>query len=73
VRYIAVWVMSGSTIYFHLINITFFRRKLLNTNCVLLFFLHLSEIAVILRRIQRDIIIKVLRSSNKVPVILVGF
>jgi len=73
-HYIAVCVMSDSTIYFYLINVTFFRRKLLNTKCVLLFFLqHLSEIAVILRRIQRDITIRVLRSSSKVPVILVSF
>ena len=66
--YIAVCVMSGSTIYFHLINITFFRRKYLNTQCVLLFSLQLlSQVAVILRIIRRDIIIKVLSYSIKYP------
>ena len=38
---------------------------------VLIFSTILSEIFLILRRIQRDIIIKVHRSSCKVPVIIV--
>ena len=49
-------------------------KYLLNTKCVLLFSLQiLSEIFLILRRIQRDIITNVHRSSCKVQVILVIF
>jgi hypothetical protein len=51
-----------------------FRKKFLNTKCVFWFFLQpLSQTFLILRRIQRDIIIKVHRSSCKVPVIIVRF
>jgi len=46
----------------------------LNTKCVYGFSLQgLSEIFLIVRRNQRDIIINVYRSSCKVPVILVSF
>jgi hypothetical protein len=41
--------------------------------CVFIFSTTLSEIFLILRRIQRDIIIDVRRSSRKVTVILVRF
>ena len=51
-----------------------FRKKLLNIKCVVWFYLRLlSEIFLILRRIQRDIVINVHTSSCKVPVILSGF
>jgi hypothetical protein len=51
-----------------------FREKLLNIKCVFSFSpQNLSEVFLILRRIQRGIIIYVLRSSSKVPVILVRF
>ena len=49
------------------------KKKLLNTKCVFWFSLQLlSETFLILRITERDIIINVLRSSCKVPVILVG-
>ena len=42
--------------------------------CVFWFYIQLlSKIFLILRRIQRDIVINVKTSSFKVPVILVGF
>jgi hypothetical protein len=44
-----------------------------NKVCVLIFFTALSEIFLILRRIKRDIIITILRSSCIVPVIIVRF
>jgi hypothetical protein len=50
------------------------RKKLLNIKCVFGFFLQRSsETFVILRRIERDIIINVHRSSCIVSVILVRF
>jgi hypothetical protein len=45
----------------------------LNRKCVLIFSTNLFEIFLILRRIQRDIVINVKTSSCKVPVIPVGF
>jgi hypothetical protein len=51
-----------------------FGTKLLKTKCIFWFSLHLlSETFLILRRIQRNIIIDVRRSSCKVPVIHVKF
>jgi hypothetical protein len=51
-----------------------FREKILNIKCVFWCSLQrLSETFIILRRIQRDIIINVHRSSRKVPVILVRY
>jgi hypothetical protein len=58
----------------YLINGTIFRKKLLNIKCVFGFSLQsLSETFLILRTIQRDIIINVNRFSCKVPVILAEF
>ena len=56
----------------YLINGTIFGKRLLNTKCVFLLSLQiLSEIFLILRRIQRDTVINVYRSSCKVPIIVV--
>jgi hypothetical protein len=56
----------------YLMNGTVFGKKLLSMKCVFSVSLkYLSEIFLILRRIQRDIIINLRRSSCKVPVILV--
>ena len=58
----------------YLINGTILRKKLLYIKCVFRFSLQLLyETFLILRRIQRDIIINVHRSSRQVPVILVRF
>jgi hypothetical protein len=58
----------------YLINGTIFGETLLNTKCVFLFSLQLLfETFLILRRIQRVIVINVKTSSCKVPVIIVGF
>ena len=55
----------------YLINVTIFGKKLLNIKYVFWFSLQvLSKAFLILRRIQRDIIIKVKTSSCKVPVVL---
>jgi hypothetical protein len=67
-----VWLYHISPHY--LINGTTFGNDLLNIKCVFWFFVQLlSEIFLILRRIQRYIIINIHRSSCKVPVILVRF
>jgi hypothetical protein len=58
----------------YLINGAICRKKFLNIKRVFLVSVRLlSETFLFLRRIQRDIIIKVLRSSCKVLVILVRF
>jgi hypothetical protein len=59
----------------YLINGTIFGKKnLLNIKQVILFSLQLlSEIFLILRRIQRDTIINVHKFSCKVPITIVGF
>ena len=51
-----------------------FRKKVIKHKmCVLIFSTILSQTFVILRRIQRDIIINIRRSSRKVLVIIVRF
>jgi hypothetical protein len=57
-----------------LIDGTIFEKKVLNIKCVFLFSLQLlANTFLILKRIQRDIVINVKTSSCKVPVIPVGF
>jgi hypothetical protein len=51
----------------------FLKQNVEHKLCVLIFLRIVSEIFLILRRIQRDFIIKVGTSPCKVPVILVGF
>jgi len=71
-RLLLVWLYHIFPHY--LINGTIFRKKLSDMKCVLWFSIQLlSEKFLILRRIQRDIIINVHRPSCKVPVILVRF
>jgi len=56
----------------YLTNGTILRKQVIKHKvCVLIFSINLSEIFLILRRIQRDIITNVHRSSCKVPVIFV--
>ena len=63
--------MVFSTSLFHSF---LFVKQLLNTKCVFWFSLqHLFETFLILRRIQRDVVINVKTSSCKVPVILLLF
>jgi hypothetical protein len=58
----------------YLINGTIFGQKFVEHNiCVYIFSTTLSQTFLILRRIQRDIIITVHRSSCKVPFIIVEF
>jgi hypothetical protein len=65
-----VWLFNFFSHY--LINGTIFEKKLLNIKCVFWFSLKLlSETFFILRRIERDMIINVYRSSCKVPAIVV--
>ena len=58
----------------YLINGTVFDKKLFNTKCLFWFSLRLLyETFLIRRRIQRDIIINVQRSSYKLPLFLSDF
>ena len=56
----------------YLIKRTIFGRRLLNVKCVLIFSTNISEIFLILRRNERDMIKNVFCSSCKVPVIIVS-
>ena len=57
-----------------LINVTIFEKTLLNIKCVFWFLLqYFSEVFLIPRSIQGDIIVKVHRSPCKVPAILAGY
>ena len=71
-HYIVICGVSGCTFFPHYpINGTILRKKLLNIKCVFRFSPQLlCETFLTLRRIQRDIIIIVHRSSCQVPVIL---
>ena len=73
--YTVICGLSGCAIFLHYLkNCTIFGRKLFNIKCVFWFSLQiLYERFLILRRIQRDTIINIHRSSCKVPVILVRF
>jgi hypothetical protein len=63
-----------TTFYCQLTNSKSFIKNLLNWQCLFLFCTQLvSEIFLIVRIIQLDIIIKVHKSSFKVPIILVRF
>jgi hypothetical protein len=71
--YFILWPVRLYGIFPHyLINGRIFGEKIFNIKCVLLFSLQrLSEILLILRPIQRDVITNVHWSSSKVPAILV--
>jgi hypothetical protein len=73
--YVVICGLPDCTICFHIISYTARfsgGKKLLNINCVSWFSIKcLSEIFLIVRRIARDIIINVRRSTRKVPAILV--
>jgi hypothetical protein len=73
VLYCYLWAVWLYHIYPHyLINDTILGKKLLNIKCVFWFYLQLlSEKFLILRTIQRHIIINVHKYSCKVPIILV--
>jgi hypothetical protein len=64
-----VWLHHIFPLY--LINGTIFGNKLLNTKCVLCFYLQLlSETFLTVRKIQRDVVINMRTSSYKLSVIL---
>ena len=73
--YILICRMSDSTIFFHIISQTerFYEKIIIeNSMCVLTFSRILTETFLTLKRIHLDII-HVLRSSHKIPVIVVRF
>jgi hypothetical protein len=75
-HYIVVCGLFGSSIFLHLSRLQhdFRGEKLQDKKCVFWVSVHLvAEIFLILRRVQRDIIITVDNSSCKIPVILVRF
>jgi hypothetical protein len=71
--YFVVHGLSGSTIFFHVINDAMFEKNLLNVKCLFSFLLNLSETFLILRRIELDIIINIYGSLCKVPAIRVNY
>jgi hypothetical protein len=76
--YTVISGLSGSTTFFHIISYTarFSRKKKVTEHkmCVFWFSLQLlTETFLILRRIQRDIVTNIHRSSSKVPIILLRF
>jgi hypothetical protein len=75
-RHIVICGLSGSTILFrhYFVNGTIFGKRLLNIKCVFLFSLQLLfEIILIIRTIQRDVIINVKTSSCRVAVFSTEF
>jgi hypothetical protein len=71
--YIVICGLPGSTIFFHIISQTarFSEKKLLNIKCVFIFSLQLLYATfLILRRIQRDIVIKYIGLLVKYPLFL---
>jgi hypothetical protein len=73
--YIVVCDLFGPTIFFlrYIINGTIFRKRNIRQKMCFYFLYNLSELFLLLRRIQRDIITNVRTFSCKVPVILVVF
>ena len=72
--YCRLWPAPLYNIFPHyLINGTIFGINLLNTKCAFWFSICLSQIFLILRRNERNMIKKIYQSSCKVPVILVRF
>ena len=65
--------LSGRTIFFHIIsmNNTIFEKKVIGHKICFVFLQFLSEIFLILRKNERDMIIHAYWSSCKVPVIVV--
>ena len=57
---------------YYLINYTILIKSLLNVKCVSIFCTTYFDIFLVIRRIQRDIVINVKTSSFIIPVILVG-
>jgi hypothetical protein len=74
-RIIATRGLCGSNRFLHaIINGTIFWIEVIkHTICVLIFSTTSSETFLIRRKIQRDIIINIHRSSYKVPVIFINF
>ena len=75
VLYCHLWPVRLYHFFWHyLINGAIFGKDAVELKmCVLIFTTILSETFLILRRIQRDIVINIRRYSCKVPVIPVGF
>jgi hypothetical protein len=66
--------LSGCAIFFYVIHKRYDFRKVIERKIrVLIFSTNLSEIFLIVRRSEQDMIITVYRSSHKIPVILIMF